>query len=106
MNQLLQQSTPSLGKLFHEVGTSEPATQSFSEELSIPPNYNIQGEEVLYAESSQPIYNLQVSKELHAEEVDDEEEDTQLITTQVINNPVPKDYTEASLEMLDLIRTF
>jgi len=45
-----------------------------------------------------------VAKDLHVNDYDDDSEETYLIATKVINNPVPRDFTLASIELLTRIK--
>ena len=97
INQMLQEVTPDLGAVFKKLGTTEPKVQSFHKTLTMPQNYLINLDQINFASSQAPIYNHHVQQLLHGKEVDDDAEDTQLIETKVLSNPVPKDYTLGSL---------
>lgn len=55
----------------------------------MPKNYEIGKGQINYYPSYVPVYTLDVAAELHGKEIDDESEDTFLITTKVICNPIP-----------------
>jgi len=66
----------------------------------MPKNYDIAGN--LYFETStSPVYTMNVANSLHPKEVDEESEETYLIETKVITNPIPQDFSKASIDLLD-----
>lgn len=94
---------PDLGKLLSRVGTSNPESQKFHEELKVPKNYVIAKDKIVYSQQDASIYSVSVASDLHPKELNDDEEETVLITTKVINNPVPKDFSTASIDLLQKI---
>ena len=77
---LVQKLSGDLVNLLNEAGTCEPQTQMLGQDLVIPRNYQIDEDDIRYAESTVPIYSAYVAKTLHPANGDSSEEGN-LITT-------------------------
>ena len=71
---------------------------------SIPKNYPLQEGTTTFTYSTKPLYSVSVAKALHPEiEAGDDEE---VIETGLLTNPVPSDFTEHSLQLLETIKEY
>jgi hypothetical protein len=106
INSLVREITPDLDKVISDGGTSIPLTQSFSYVVEIPKNYPLKKGDVKFAVSSCPIYGHPIKNALHpeADHAYGEDEDLALVDTRIINTPIPRDFSEDSISLLDTIQ--
>lgn len=80
-----------------------PAIQLFGREHALPTNYNMAEGVTKFAQSSIPIYSASVATTLHHTTCEPEEDDPP-VKTLMITTPIPGDFTEASLKLLEQIK--
>jgi len=73
--------------------------------MKIPKHYCIEEEDCAFALGEMPLYSVQIAEQLHPDPVE-EGDDGELIETRMVNNPIPVDFTPASLNLLETISEY
>ncbi len=98
---LLQYPAVTLAPLLREAGASTPENSKYCG-APTPPKLFPMARKV-FGRSALPIYDHQVANQLHSKEQQDSKCDLRAVSTYVLNNPVPENYCEDSLALLDAI---
>lgn len=91
-----------LTSLLSQSGFSEPVPSKFGDGLTIPTLYPIK--RLNFAESGVPFYSAEVAKKLHNPALAAKKgARNRPISTFVLNNPIPKNFTDEGMKLLDAI---
>lgn len=98
---LIEDYSTDLLTLLRDHGVSTPLEQMLGGNQTIPNNYAIDREHTNFSLSTIPIYTLEAKKQLHPDM--DSSKESVPIEAMVIHNPIPSDYSESSLKLLNMI---
>jgi hypothetical protein len=100
---LVEKYSKNVLNILQESGTIAPDAQQFGREHILPTNYNMAEGVTKFAQSSVPVYGARVASTLHPSTSESSESDPP-VKTLMITTPVPGDFTEASLKLLEQIK--
>ena len=98
LNLIVEHPAPVLANILLSFGASIPVEAKFGTGQTLPTMFPIKG--LGFGESGLPIYSTEVAKQLHPPKLLKPKSKLRPISTLVLNNPVPRNFTEESLALL------
>jgi hypothetical protein len=98
---LLAHPASVLTNLLGQYGAVKPDETKFNEGLTIPTLFPLK--RITFAESGLPHYSNEIAEKLHPPALFKNVNRKKPISTIVLNNPVPRNHTEESIELLSNI---
>lgn len=101
LNKLLQHPAAVLANILLQSGASLPIDSKFGKGNAVPTLFPIKGQR--FGESGLPYYSVEVAAQLHPPKLVKPKSKNRPVSTWLLNNPVPRNFTDESLELLGAI---